>query len=167
MMPIPRWKDGLLWIFGLLLAAAFLGVFAPKGEAQVGPPNSVLCNHLAQATTSAATASSVLVIDGPAGSQATVRGVAGKTIYICGWHVTNATSAAQGTFQLVGGTDSATTPGCGGTQTILTPPFDVTNTAPATDHIEFAGLNLPVGQQLCVTTTGAVTEHIGVWILQF
>jgi hypothetical protein len=151
----------------LVLALLLAPLLWSKAEAQLGPSNQILCNHLAQATTSAATASSVLVIDGTSGSQATVRGVAGKTVYICGWHVTNATAAVQGSFQLVGGADASATPGCTGTQTILAPAYDVTNTAPATDHIEYASLNLPVGQQLCVTTTGAVTLHIGVWISQF
>jgi hypothetical protein len=153
----------LLLALSLLLAP----LSALAQPTAVGPGNAILCNQLAQATTSAATASQVLIFPGLSGSQATVLGVAGKIIVICGWHVTNATAATNGTFQFVGGASSGTTPGCTGTQTILTPPFDVTNTAPATDHTEFANLSLSPGQQLCVTTTGAVTLHIGVWIAQF
>src|SRR5260370_42374838 len=119
MLPIPRWKDGLLWIFGLLLFAAFLGVFAPKGEAQVGPPNQILCNNLAQASPTAVT-SQVLSLVGVSGSQPVLRGVAGQRIYIFGWHLT-ATAATPPTFQLVAGTDSATTPASGGTQTKIYP----------------------------------------------
>jgi hypothetical protein len=170
MMPIPRWKDGLLWIFGLLLFAAFLGVFAPEERslAQVGPPNSILCNNLAQTSTvTAPVASAVLTVNNSSGAAVPLRGIAGKVIYVCGWHITNGTSAVNGTFQIVGGTDVATTPGCGGTQTVLTPTYDVTNTAPGTDHIEFASLNLLAGQQLCVTTTGAASMHIGIWIGQY
>jgi hypothetical protein len=163
MLPIPRWKDGLLWIFGLLLLAAFLGVFAPEGEAQVGPPNQILCNNLAQASPTAVT-SQVLSLVGVA-TQPVLRGVAGQRIYICGWHVT-ATAGTASTFQLVAGTDAATTPGCGGTQTILTPAYTVLNTAPATDHIEYATFSLAAGQQLCVTTTGTALQ-VGVWIGQY
>jgi hypothetical protein len=166
MLPIPRWKDGLLWIFGLLLLAAFLGVFAPRDEvqAQVGPPNQILCNHLAQASPTAVT-SQVLSLEGASGSQPVLRGVAGLRIYICGWHVT-ATAGTSSSFQLVAGTDSATTPGCGGTQTIITPAYTVLNTAPATDHIEYATFSLAAGQQLCVTTVGTALQ-VGVWIGQY
>ena len=160
-----RYWLGPAAVGGLALAALISWILPPAKAQVVGPIAGVQCSHLAQASI-AATTSSVLVIDGASGSQATVRGVAGRIIYVCGWHVTN-NSATAGTFQFVGGTDAATTPGCGGTQTILTPAYDVTQTSPATDHTSFAVLNLPVGQQLCVTTSGATTLHVGVWIGQY
>src|SRR5207245_10097043 len=109
MMPIPRWKDALLWIAGILLLAAFLGqLVRDEVQAQVGPPNSILCNHLAQASPTAVT-SQVLSLEGTP-TQPVLRGVAGQRIYICGWHVT-ATAGTASTFQLVAGTDSGVTPG--------------------------------------------------------
>jgi hypothetical protein len=162
MYPI-RWKS--LWPIGIfLLGCFFLGQLSNDSEAQLGPPNQILCNNLAQASPTAVT-SQVLSGIGPSGSQPVLRGVAGKTIYVCGWHVT-ATANTASTFQLVAGTDSATTPGCGGTQTILTPAYTVTNTAPATDHVEFASISLAPGQQLCATTTGTALQ-VSVWFSQF
>jgi len=151
----------LIVVVGVALAWLAL---SPAGKAQVGPPNQILCNNLAQASPTAVT-SQVLSSIGASGSQPVLRGVAGRTIYICGWHVT-ATAGTASTFQLVAGTDSATTPGCGGTQTIITPAYTVLNTAPATDHIEFASISLTPGQQLCVTTTGTALQ-VGVWFSQF
>lgn len=150
---------------------AALGLLALCGGAEgqvVGPIGGIQCNNMGQASTvTAAVTSSVLTLVGASGSQPVLRGVAGQRIYVCGWQVTNGTSAVNGTFQLVAGTDAATTPGCGGTQTILTPTFDVTNTAPATDHAQFAMFSLAAGQQLCVTTTGAASMHIGIWLGQY
>jgi hypothetical protein len=149
----------------LLLAAAvpWLAMYGSTKAQIVGPIGGIQCNNLAQASP-AAVGSQVLSLVGPA-TQPVLRGVAGQRIYVCGWHVT-ATATTASTFQLVAGTDSATTPGCIGTQTILTPAFTVTNTAPATDHAQFAQFSLAAGQQLCVTTTGTAIQ-VGVWIGQY
>jgi len=144
MLPIPRWKDGLLWLFGLLLAAAFLGVFAPKGEAQVGPPNQILCNNTATFTGTGAALSAIT-----AG--------ASQRVYLCGWHITN--TAASGTFAITYGTGT----NCGTGTVTVTPSLTVSSTAPSTDHIEFATINTPLGGSFCVNAT--VTSVIGLlWI---
>jgi len=150
MLPIPRWKDGLLWIFGLLLFAAFLGVFAPRDEvqAQVGPPNQILCNQTAILNAAAA------------GTTQLVVGVTGQRVYMCGWHFTTNTTA--GTFQLLVGTGATCT-----TPTNFTPAVAVSSTAPSSDHIEFASLNGAAGQSFCVTTVTSATITGQIWFSQF
>ena len=146
MLPIPRWKDGLLWIFGLLLLAAFLGVFAPEepAKAQVGPPNQVLCSTSATFTGTGAAAS-------------VITAGASQRVYLCGWHITN--TAATGTFAITTGTGT----NCGTGTVTVTPSMSVTSTAPTTDHIEFATFNSALGGSFCVNAT--VTTVTGLlWI---
>jgi hypothetical protein len=150
MLPIPRWKDGLLWIFGILLLAAFLGVFAPKDEvrAQIGPPNQVQCNNQA-----------ILEV-GFTGSIVLQAGVPGKVIFVCGWHVTN--TAAAGTFAIQTGTGAL----CGTNTKKLTPTSSVTSSAPSGDHVEFAHYSGAAGADLCATVS-AVTITVLIWYGQF
>jgi hypothetical protein len=111
----------------------------------VGPTNQVICNQAAALTISSATTTSV------------VAGVAGKSIFICGWHVTTTQTATFPTFQFEYGTQGGpcTTP------TVVTPAFGVTNTAPSADHISIATIQAPTGTQFCVVS-GATTTNLAI-----
>ena len=145
---------------GLVLSLiAMLGLGPPAALGQgglIGPGNAVLCNQLSQAGISSATTTLLLT------------GVLGKTIVICGWHVTSNQSTVS-TFQLQYGTGAT----CGTGTINLTPAFSVTSTAPATDHTDFAVLSMPMltagtPWNLCVVTTGTtVGLQVGVWTAQF
>jgi len=129
--------------FGLVLsfiASLGLGFWAwsPSHAQNVGPTNQIACNKLASVAVASATTTSL------------VAGVAGQSVNICGWHATSTISTTS-TFQLEYGTQGGpcTTP------TTLTAAFNVTSTAPSSDHIEYASMTVPAGAQLCVITTGA------------
>lgn len=130
--------------------------------AQVGPPNQVQCNNIAYASALAAAGTVALTTpvnyaSSPAGG---LVGIAGKSIYICGWHATG----AAGGFQIVTGTGAT----CGTGTIALTPAFSVTTTAPSQDHIDYATLSVPAGNNVCLTTTGTVTTFsFGLWYGQF
>jgi hypothetical protein len=133
----------ILLYFGLATAAL--------AQATGGPPNQILCNKVAQVTVSSATTTSL------------VAGVAGKSIFICGWHVTS-TQATSTTFQLEYGTQG----GPCSSPTVLTPAFSVTSTAPSADHVDYATMQAPVGTQLCtVSTGGTVGQAVLVYYSQF
>jgi hypothetical protein len=137
-----------LFAIALLLA---LPSRPASAQGTMGPPNPIACNQQAIATIATAT------------TTALVSGVAGKSIFVCGWHVTSTQSAAN-TFSFISGTQG--TP-CG-TPTSLTPAFAVTSSAPSADHIDYAHLQVPVGAQLCVVTTGAtVGTSVMIWFNQF
>lgn len=128
----------------LLLALSFAlwGLF-PQAQAQapiVGPGQFVICTGAAAVNPSTATTTSVIA------------GVAGKSIYICGWHVTSILSTTA-TFQFEYGTQGGpcTTP------TTITPPFNITSAAPSADHIDYAIIQIPAGAQLCVVTGSGTT----------
>lgn len=145
-----RWK--LPFIIGFFSLGAFLGIFtAPPQvvQAQVGPANTILCNQLVFQNTSTGVVQTLLA------------GSTGKIIAICGWHVTTTTSVSQ-SFQLISGTGT----NCGTTSSIVTPAFQLTSSAPSTDHIEFASLSLASGNNLCVQSSGNANQ-IGVWVSQF
>ena len=140
------WKG---WFTLCLLGLALL--LPPGARAQpaiVGPPNAIICNGAAQTAI------------GVSGQTQTVAGVAGRSIYICGWHVTN--SGASGTFQLSYGTGS----NCGTGNALVTPAFTVTSTAPATDHIDYAVVQVPAGNALCINPSVATIAAI-IWFAQF
>jgi hypothetical protein len=93
-----------------------------------------------------------------------VQGVAGKFVFVCGWHVTSTQTGGTNTFQLVYGTQG----GPCGSPTPLTPAFNISNTAPSSDHIDYASIQTGLGAQLCVVTTGTtVGTAVGVWYAQF
>lgn len=126
-----------------LLAALSLSLWAwaPIAKAQgIGPAVTIYCNKTAQLTGAAAITQMV-----PA--------VAGQTITICGWHVTN--TAATGTFQFTYGTGAACVTG----NNPITPVFSVSNTAPSSDHTDYGHLPVPPGNGVCVTPS-AVTVAI-------
>jgi hypothetical protein len=135
----------------LLLALLWAGPALAQGTI-VGPSNAILCNQFAMATPVSATTTSL------------VAGVAGKSVFICGWHVTSTQSGGTNTFQLVYGVQGGpcTSP------VTLTPAFNISNTAPSSDHIDFASTQTTAGAQLCVVTTGTtVGTAVGVWYAQF
>lgn len=139
-----------IW-FGLAIAlTALWGInIAHKANAQVGPPNTILCNQFALQGASQTTIISLTT------------GISGKIIALCGWHVTNSVASSQN-FTLVSGTGT----NCTTTSTIAAGPFSVTSSAPSTDHIEFASLSLASGNNLCVLSSGT-NLSIGVWLSQF
>jgi hypothetical protein len=128
----------------LVLALALLGTPA-WAENTVGPTNQVICNKAAQLTISSATTTSV------------VAGVAGQSIYTCGWHVTTTQTSTFPTFQFEYGTQGGpcTSP------TVVTPAFGVTNTAPSADHISIATIQIPSGNQVCVVS-GTNTTNLAI-----
>jgi len=111
----------LLW---LLLALPLLWLPLPRVQAQqgspTGPPYNFFCNQSIPLSWSVAAVGSTVV-----------PGIAGKGIYICGWHATTGNTSSQSTFQLASGTTLATS-------AALTPPLGVTSTAPSVDHIDYA-----------------------------
>jgi len=145
------------YLSSLALLALLCWVVLPDRptQAQVGPSNQILCNKLASAT---------LTGTGSTVTTSLMSGLTGQTIVICGWHVTES-GTTSGTFQLISGTQG----GPCGTPTVITPGFSVSSTAPATDHVDYASLSLPMSSQLCVVTTGAATStlQIGIWAAQF
>lgn len=144
-----------LLIPGLLFVAN-----AAWAQGQVaGPPNAILCNQLG--TWGPTTGNSVFNITSPS---------AGSTqrVYICGWHVTTQNSQSSESFQLIMGALSSGAVNCGaapGAQTV-TPSLAVSNTAPSTDHIDFAMAQTGQGQQLCVSTIGTSIAGI-IYFSQF
>jgi len=121
-----------------LLATLSLSLWAwaplpALAENAVGPTNAILCNK----------ANSLI---GTGAAASIVPGVAGQSINICGWHVTN--TAATGTFQFVYGTGATCT-----SPTSITPVFSVSNTAPSADHISVAWFSVPAGQTVCLNAT--------------
>lgn len=135
------------------LAFAFIAGIAvflsdPPLHAQIGSPNQIQCNQFASQNASSTTNASLQA------------GSSGKSINICGWHVTSSSSTST-SFQF----SYTLTANCAGVTTAVTPPFNVTQNAPATDHIEFASLSLPSGAGLCsISSTNSL--QIGVWFSQ-
>jgi hypothetical protein len=134
---------------GLLLALTLLGTHSHAQ--QVGPPNLIVCNQTAQASPVAA------------GTVSLVDGVANQRIYICGWHATS-TQSTSTTFQFIAGTQG----GPCGTPTNLTPAFSVTSTEPSSDRTDYAQIQTPIDQQVCVVSTGAtVGQAVSIYYAQF
>lgn len=118
--------------------------------AQVGPPNTIQCNQLSL-TQPSVSASTIAIISG----------VSGKITAICGWHVTSS-STTPATFVFSQGPGA----NCSATPVSLTPTENVTSNAPSADHIDYAGLSIPSGNNICANiSTTAVS--VGVWFSQF
>lgn len=110
----------------LLSLWLFIAPSLAWAQTPTGPPYQAFCNLSAPFTwTVSATASTVIA------------GVAGKNIFICGWHATTVTSNVQTSFQLFYA--SSTT----AVSTALTPAFSVNYTAPSADHIDYSMLGPP------------------------
>jgi hypothetical protein len=139
------------------LSAAFLALLLallPRpalAQGTIGPPNPILCNQQATANVASAT------------TTALISGIAGKITIICGWHATS-TLGTSSTFAIEYGTQAG---GPCATPTAITPAFNVINTAPSADHVDYGQLQIPAGAQVCVITTGAsVGLGIVVWFNQ-
>jgi len=103
----------------------------------VGPGNMILCPKVAT------------IAVGTTGLTQVAAAITGASISLCGWHITNTASA--GTFTISYGTGS----NCGTGTTVIIPAQNVSNNAPATDHIDFAFFTTPVSQALCVNPSVA------------
>ncbi len=149
-----------LWLaLWLLLVPSFaFGQGAPTG-----PPYVITCNvSSAYSWTTAATST-------------LQPGVAGKGIYICGWHgSTLSTSAGATTFQLT--FSNATTNSTCSTNvpsTVLTPLNGVTSTAPSVDHPGTGMLAVPQvattvsPSSLCVNVGGVANLQFLLYFGQY
>lgn len=122
-----------------LSAALFLWLAlssAALAENVVGPSNQILCNKVANVAVGVATATQI------------VAGIAGQSIFICGWQVTN--TGATGTFNFTYGTGSTCT-----SPTTLVTTQNITSTAPSTYNVGIAQMQVPAGSTLCVTPSVA------------
>jgi hypothetical protein len=128
-----------------LALALALSALIPSAQAQgpiVGPGNLLICPRLA-----------TLAV-GPSTITQIVPAVTGQSISICGWHITN--TGTTGTFSLSSGTGS----NCGTGTNLFIPPQNVTSTAPATDHIDYAIFTLPISTALCITPSVATIAAV-------
>lgn len=125
-------------------AALGLGPWACLGplHAQVGPPNQIQCNSLGT------------LAAGPTSITQIIAASSGKTVSICGWHVTNTGASGTFSFQYGTGTNCAT-----GTTTFI-PAVNVTSSAPSADHIEFAQISIPLSNAVCITPSVATISAI-------
>lgn len=135
----------LLLALGLCLT---LGSSALSQGPIVGPGNLLICTKIAPMPA------------GTTGLQQIVAGVAGQSISVCGWHITN--TAATGTFAFSTGTGS----NCGTNTVTPIPAQNVNSTAPSADHIDYVTLTLPAGNALCVNFSVATIAGI-VYYTQF
>jgi hypothetical protein len=126
----------------------YLGlVCAASAENTVGPSNAILCNKVAN-----------LAI-GPTSSTQIIAGVAGQSIFICGYQITN--TGASGTFSITYGTGSTCT-----SPTTLITSQNVTSTAPATYNVGVAQMQTAQGATVCITPSVATIAST-VWYSQF
>jgi hypothetical protein len=135
----------LLLTLGLLLS---LSASARAQPTIIGPAQTAICNQI----------TSLAV--GPTTITTAIAGVAGKSIFVCGWHITN--TGATGTFTLTVGSGA----NCVTSPTVIVQAANVTSTAPSADHVEYATSQIPVGQSLCVTSSVATIAYV-FWFSQF
>lgn len=133
-----------------LALALGIGLAGPALAQTVGPSGQIACNQTATMAV------------GPTSVQSLVAGVAGKTVFVCGWHVTN--TGATGTFSITTGTQT-TNPCDTGTKSI-TPALNVTNAATSGDHVDWAQVSGAVGAGLCLTPSVATIAAV-VWFSQY
>jgi hypothetical protein len=134
-----------------LLYALLVVLTSASASAQptiIGPAQTAICNKIA-----------TLAV-GPTTITQVIAGVAGQSIFICGWHVTN--TGATGTFSISIGTGS----NCGTGTVVVVPAVNVTSTAPSADHIDYASQQVPAGNALCVTPSVATISFV-FWYSQF
>ena len=123
---------------------------AAQAENTIGPSNAILCNKVAILETGFTTATILI----PA--------VAGQTIFICGWNVTN--TGANSVVAFTSGTFNATN--CDTGTKKLSPSFTVSSNSPNQDHIQIAGSSSNLSQAVCATSTLA-TVSVMLWYSQF
>jgi|SRR5882724_84424 len=116
----------------------------------VGTLTQIQCNKIA------------IVEAGTAGVQIAVPAVAGQTISICGWNITN--SGTNGTMAITFGTQT-TTP-CDTGIKKLSPAFTVSSNSPNATQTQYATQSSSTGQALCINPS-AVTFTTLVWYAQF
>lgn len=145
-----------LWKSLLILSLSFGTSAAWAQGGLIGPPNQILCNKTAQL--SPTSINSIYTA---------VQGVTGKNIYVCGWHITTATSGAA-FFQFFVATGTTSQQCAAGTAGSLTPSLSVSGTAPSADHIDYATMQTSAtGQALCVGIQNGVNESGVVYYSQF
>lgn len=128
----------------LLSLGALLWAGSALAQGQVGPPNMILCNK-------------TVAFSGVNAVTKLVSGAStGKSVFICGWHVTN--TAASGTFTMTYGTK--TTNECDTANGTILPAMNVTSSAPSSDHIDYASTQAPVNTDLCVTPSAITLSGI-------
>lgn len=132
----------------LTLLYLCLATVPALAENAIGPTNQILCNKVAN------------VAVGPTSATQLVAGIAGQSIFFCGWQITN-TNAASATFTFTYGTGSTCT-----SPTTLITPQNVTNTAPSSYNVSTAQMQIPAGATLCVTPSAA-TIATTIWFSQF
>jgi hypothetical protein len=134
----------------LFVLALALSALIPGAQAQgpiVGPGQYVLCTGAATLAVGPTTITQIIPISGTnAGTT--------KSIYICGWHITN--TGATGTFTISTGTGS----NCGTGTAVVVPATNVSSSAPSADHIDYASLQAPVGTNICVTSSVATISYV-------
>jgi hypothetical protein len=135
-----------------LLAALclLLCLSAARAENVSGPTNLILCNKIA------------VLEAGASGSQIVVPAVAGQTIFVCGWNVTN--TGANGTIAMTSGTQT-TNPCDTGTKK-LSPTFNVSSNSPNQDHSQYATSSSNLSQAVCANPSAA-TFSVLIWFAQF
>jgi len=126
----------------LLLAFTLLCAGPGRSENTVGPTNQVTCNKIATLTA------------GPTILTQMIAAVAGQSIFICGWHVTN--TAAAGTFSFSYGTGA----NCASGTTAIIPATNVTSSAPSADHISIATIQVPLSNAFCITPVATISAII-------
>lgn len=127
----------MLWASGSIIA---------KAQQVVGPPNAILCNLSAPFTGSGASAK-------------LISGIASTHIHICGWAATE--SATSGSVNISTGTGT----NCGTNNASLTGTLNI-GLAPLVDHIPYAAIDTPNGNDLCVNGTTTTLTGI-IWYSQF
>lgn len=135
-------KLGLALSFLAGLSLNLIGWGLWPVQAQVGPPNQIQCNAIGTMAVGPTSITQIVALS------------TGRTISICGWHVTNTGAAGAFTFSYGTGSNCAT-----GT-TVLIPAVNVTSSAPSADHIDYASLSLPQGQALCITPSVATISAV-------
>lgn len=133
----------------LLLALIFCCFAAgARAENTIGPSNLIICNKIA-----------TLAV-GPSSITQIIAGVAGQAIHICGWDASN--TGATGTFSFQYGTGV----NCASGTTTLIPALNITSTAPAVDRQQYATMDIPIANAVCVTPSVA-TIAVVLWYSQF
>jgi hypothetical protein len=128
----------------LFVLALALSALIPGAQAQgpiVGPGNIILCGKIANMAV------------GPTSVTQVIAAVAGTSIHLCGWHVTN--TGATGTFSITSGSGGT----CVTSNAVIVTVQNVTSTAPSADHQQYAYFSVaPVSgtaQAICVTPSVA------------
>jgi hypothetical protein len=129
----------------LALAAVLM---ATSANAQVGPPYAAICNKSFEGSTAAATTQ-------------VAAAATGQAVYVCGYDV--AGGAAAGTFQIEYGSSG----GSCATPTVLTPSITVAVGQFLSSISPYAGLVAPLGNALCVVTTGTGPTGFVIYYSQF